>query len=239
MSKRPLIGITLDFQESGSFSTRPHYAVRTIYFAAVEAAGGLPIAIPHLAERVPEYLELIDGLVIPGGTHASPESWYVDPHEPKPYADSPRAAFDVAVVEGALGRDKPLLGICAGMQELACVAGAKMTRNVHKHHQTAIDHLRGRPAEEYAHDVTVEAGTRLAEIVGAGRLEVNTAHQEAVVAVPPTMRVSARSPDGVIEAIELPDRAFALGVQWHPEFFLAAGNPHRKMFEALVAAARR
>lgn len=238
MSDRPLIGITLDFQESGSFSKRPHYAVRTIYFAAVEAAGGLPIAIPHLAERLPDYFKRIDGLVIPGGTFASPESWYVDPHEPKPYDDSPRAAFDIAVVEGALSRDLPLLGICAGMQELACVAGAKMTRNVHKHHQTAIDHLRGRPAEEYAHAVIVEPGTRLASIVGPGTMQVNTAHQEAVVSVPTEMRISARAPDGVIEAIELPGRRFALGVQWHPEFFRASGNPHRKVFEALVAAAR-
>lgn len=238
MADRPLIGITLDYQESGTFSKRPHYAVRTIYFAAVEAAGGLPIAIPHLADRLPEYMKLIDGLVIPGGTHASPESWYVDLHEPAPYEETPRAAFDIAVVEQALKRDMPLLGICAGMQELACVAGAKMTRNVHKHHKTSIDHRQGTTADRYAHDVTVEPGTRLAQIVGAGKMEVNTAHQEAVVSVPKDMVISARSPDGVIEAIELPQHKFALGVQWHPEFFLQAGNPHRKVFEALVAAAR-
>jgi putative glutamine amidotransferase len=238
MADRPLIGITLDYQESGTFSKRPHYAVRTVYFAAVEAAGGLPVAIPHLAERLPDYLAMVDGLVIPGGTHASPESWYVDLHEPAPYKDSPRAAFDIAAVKEALSRDLPLLGICAGMQELACVAGAKMTRNLHKHHATAIDHLNGRPAEEYAHDVTVEPGTRLAGIVGAGVMPVNTAHQEAVVSVPGGMTISARSPDGVIEAIEIPGRRFALGVQWHPEFFTAAGSPHRKLFEALVAEAR-
>jgi len=238
MADRPLIGITLDFQESGTFSKRPHYAVRTHYFAAVEAAGGLPVAIPHLAGLLPDYFSRIDGLVIPGGTFASPEAWYVDPHEPKPYEDSPRADFDIAVVEGALKRDLPLLGICAGMQELACVAGAKMTRNLHKHHKTSVDHLRGKPAEEYAHEVTVEPNTRLAGIVGAGRLAVNTAHQEAVVSVPKDMTISARSPDGVIEAIELPGRKFAIGVQWHPEFFTASGNPHRKVFEALVAAAR-
>jgi len=238
MADRPLIGITLDYQEKGTFSARPHYAVRTIYFDAVEAAGGLPIAIPHLAERLPDYMKMIDGLVIPGGTHASPESWYVDLNEPAPYEETPRAAFDIAVVEQALKRDMPLLGICAGMQELACVAGAKMTRNVHKHHNTTIDHRRGMTAEQYAHEVMVEPGTRLAQIVGAGKLEVNTAHQEAVVSVPKDMTISARSPDGVIEAIELPKHKFALGVQWHPEFFRDAGNPHRKVFEALIAAAR-
>ena len=238
MADRPLIGITLDYQESGTFSKRPHYAVRTIYFAAVEAAGGLPIAIPHLADRLPDYFRMIDDLVIPGGTHASPESWYVDLHEPAPYEETPRAAFDSAVVEGALERDLPLLGICAGMQELACVAGAKMTRNVHKHHKTSIDHRQGSTADRYAHDVTVEPGTRLAQIVGAGKMEVNTAHQEAVVSVPDDMTISARSPDGVIEAIELPAQKFALGVQWHPEFFLEAGNKHRKVFEALVSAAK-
>jgi putative glutamine amidotransferase len=238
MADRPLIGITLDYQEKGTFSQRPHYAVRTIYFAAVEAAGGLPIAIPHLADRLPEYMKLIDGLVIPGGTHASPESWYVDLNEPAPYEETPRAAFDIAVVEQALKRDMPLLGICAGMQELACVAGAKMTRNVHKHHNTEINHRQGATADQYAHEVVVEPGTRLAQIIGTGKIDVNTAHQEAVVSVPKDMTISARSPDGVIEAIELPKHKFALGVQWHPEFFLQAGNPHRKVFEALVAAAK-
>ena len=236
MAHAPLIGITLDYQDSGSFSPRPHYAVRTAYFDAVAAAGGLPIAIPHLERLVPEYLARIDGLVVPGGGFATPEAWYVDPQEPKAYAESPRAAFDIAIIEDALARDLPLLGICAGMQELACVVGGRMTRNVHKFHNTAVNHKNGRP-DAVAHDVLVESGSRLAEIVGPGRLAVNTAHVEAIVSVPAPVKVSARSPDGVIEAIELPDRRFAIGVQWHPEFFVADAGPHRALFEALVQAA--
>jgi putative glutamine amidotransferase len=237
MAEAPLIGITLDHQESGSFSKRPHYAVRTAYFEAVAAAGGLPIGIPHHKESLARYLELVDGLVVPGGGFATPEAWYVDPDEPKAYEDSPRAAFDIAIIEGALARDLPLLGICAGMQELACVGGAKMTRNVHKFHSTSVDHKNGKP-ESFAHDVTVESGTRLADIVGAGRLPVNTAHVEAIVQVKPPVRISARSPDGVIEAIELTQHRFAIGVQWHPEFFIAEAGPHLALFQALVAAAR-
>jgi putative glutamine amidotransferase len=237
MAETPLNGITLDYQESGSFSKRPHYAVRTAYFEAVAAAGGLPIGIPHDRESLSRYLALVDGLVVPGGGFATPEAWYVDPDEPKAYADSPRAAFDIAVIEQALARDLPLLGICAGMQELACVAGAKMTRNVHKFHATPVDHKNGKP-EAFAHDVTVESGTRLAEIVGSGRLMVNTAHVEAIVSVKPPVRISARSSDGVVEAIELPQHRFAIGVQWHPEFFIAEAGPHLALFQALVAAAR-
>ncbi|MBI1778238.1 MAG: gamma-glutamyl-gamma-aminobutyrate hydrolase family protein [Proteobacteria bacterium] len=238
MAHLPLIGITLDYQETGSFSKRPHYAVRTAYFEAVAAAGGLPIAIPHLADSLQDYLRLIDGLVVPGGGFATPEAWYVDPDEPKAYADSPRAEFDIAIIEGALERDLPLLGICAGMQELACVSGGRMTRNVHKFHKTSVDHKNGRP-HEFAHDVVVESGTRLAAIVGSGRLPVNTAHVEAIVSVPAPVKVTARSPDGVIEAIELPDRKFAIGVQWHPEFFIAEAGPHLALFQALVDAARQ
>ena len=236
MAHPPLIGITLDYQESGSFSKRPHYAVRTAYFDAVAAAGGLPIGIPHLAQSLPDYLQRIDGLVVPGGGFATPEAWYVDPEEPKAYADSPRAAFDIAIIEGALAQDLPLLGICAGMQELACVKGGRMTRNVHKFHNTTVDHKNGRP-DQFAHDVVVEKGSRLASIVGAGRLPVNTAHVEAIVSVPAPVKVTARSPDGVIEAIELPEHKFAIGVQWHPEFFLEEASPHRALFEALVKAA--
>ncbi|GAB4193918.1 MAG: gamma-glutamyl-gamma-aminobutyrate hydrolase family protein [Thalassobaculales bacterium] len=236
---RPLIGITLDVQESGSFSKRRHYALRVHYFEAVRAAGGLPVAIPHLAGELPDYLDRLGGLVIPGGGFASPDAWYVDLDEPKPYPDSARLDFDLAVLEQALARDLPMLCICAGMQELACVSGGRMTRNVHKFHATAIDHLNGRPAEHYAHEVVVEPGSRLAAILGAGPLKVNTAHKEAVVEAPSPLRVTARAPDGVIEAVERPDRRFALGVQWHPEFFTTPGNPHRALFEALVAEAGR
>lgn len=225
------VGITLDIAESGSFSKRPHYALRVHYFDAVHAAGGLPIAIPHLPELIDAYLDDIDALIIPGGGFASPTHWYENPEGEMAYAPSARLQFDLAVIEKALERDIPLLGICAGMQLLAGHLGCKMTHNVHERFTTEIDHINGAPAEELCHRIDLTPGSLLASIYESEHMEVNSAHCEAVVSCPGGVHVTAVAPDGVIEAIEIPAKKLAMGVQWHPEFFL--GDP---LIRALLAA---
>jgi putative glutamine amidotransferase len=235
--RRPIIGITLDWQKEGTYSKRPHFALREHYFESIYAAGGLPMAIPMLAAGIPAYMDSIQGLLIPGGGFASPDSWYVDLHEPAPYEPSPRLDFDMAILRQALAIDMPVLGICAGMQILGGVEGCRMTRNVHKHIETDIDHLDEKPAEEYAHSVAVKPDTLLAKIVRRAEFDVNTAHKEAIVEVPAHVVVNATAPDGVIEGIELPKYRFALGVQWHPEFFITEGDPNMEIIKAFVATA--
>ena len=110
-SDKPIIGITLDWEKEGTFSPRPHFALREHYFKAVHNAGGLPIAIPHLAADIKEYLRTIDGIIIPGGGFAFPEDWYVDVNEPEPYKPSPRLEADIAAIKLVFEADKPLLDI--------------------------------------------------------------------------------------------------------------------------------
>lgn len=236
---RPIIGITLDWQQEGTYSKRPHLALREHYFNAVYAAGGLPVGIPMVHAAIPQYIDSIRGLLVPGGGFASPDSWYVDLNEPAPYEPSPRLDFDLSMIRQALAVDMPLLGICAGMQLLGGLEGCKMTRNVTKHANTEIDHLDAKPAEEVAHSVTVTPDTLLASIVMKPEIMVNTAHKEAIVEAPPHVSVNAVAPDGVIEGIELPEKRFALGVQWHPEFFLTDGDPSFDIIKAFVAAAAK
>lgn len=230
------IGVTLDIAPSGSFSKRPHYALRVHYFDAVSYTGALPVPVPHLSDRIEDYLDNIDGLLVPGGGFASPKDWYEEPGADMPYEPSARLQYDLAVIEAALKRDMPVLGICAGMQLMAGLRGCKMTHNVHTRYDTAIDHMNGAPAEEYCHAVHVVSGTLLAEMYGAENApDVNSAHCEAVVSCPEGVIISATAPDGVIEAIELPQHRFALGVQWHPEFFPG----QEPVIPALVKAARQ
>ncbi len=135
-------------------------------------------------------------------------------------------------------RDLPTLGICAGMQVMAAARGATMWRRHSKSElDCAVDHLNEKPAEQTAHTITIEPDTRLHAIAGSAQIAVNTAHNEALNHVPDGIVVSARAPDGIIEAIELPDRRFAVGVQWHPEFFLGDGDPNFALFEHLIAEA--
>lgn len=234
---RPVIGILLDFQERGTFSERPHHALRQAYFDAVWKAGGLPMGLPYLPAATDDYVAACGGLIIPGGFYPFPLALYgEEPDEGE--AVHPRHAAEVPLVEAAIARDLPLLGICAGMQVLAAVSGATLIADLKRDYGTLIDHLKARPAEEAAHAVEIAPDTLLRRIVGCDEMLVNSAHNEAPRTVPAAVTVSARAPDGVIEAIERHDRRFCLGVQWHPEFFLDDGDPNLALFQALVEAAR-
>ncbi len=234
MTARPLIGILLDYEEAGSFSKRPHYALRTAYFDAVWKAGGLPVGIPYIEDARAAYLDALGGLIVPGGFYPFPPEVYGKPANGA--AVHPRYAFERTLMTDALKRDLPTLGICAGMQVMAVARGATVWEDIRSNLDCAVDHLNEKPAEQTAHAVDIVAGSRLHSIFGATRIDVNTAHNEALRDVPADIAVTATAPDGVIEAIELPDRRFALGVQWHPEFFLKDGDPNFRLFQSLVAA---
>jgi len=241
---KPLIGITLDWQKDGSFSKRPHYALRTHYFDAVTAAGGLSLGIPYQTEMITDYVARCDGFLSPGGECASPAEWYVEKEQKNgqggsPYDVSPRVAFELALTRAFLDAGKPVLGICQGMQQLGGMHGCKMTGDVHAYLKTKINHAPGVvPPEDYAYDVTIAKDSRLYGLIGVETLPVNTAHREALVTAGTGVTVSARSADGCIQAIELENYDFAIGIQWHPEYFIAAPERgHQRIFEALVNAA--
>lgn len=232
---RPLIGITLDWQKEGSFSARPHYALRERWFEAVYRAGGLPVGIPHIKEAISEYFGKINGLLVPGGEFALPEEWYVQSSDPMPYHPSPRSAFDRTILEMALKKDIPILGVCAGMQFLGCIKGCRMTRNVQAYFDTTINHWDEQPTDKTAHAVHVTQNTLLSNIIKCDSFEVNTHHREGIVEVPDHVKVNAVSPDGVIEGIELPGYRFALGVQWHPEYEITTQD--KAIIHAFITAA--
>jgi putative glutamine amidotransferase len=131
----------------------------------------------------------------------------------------------------------PVLGVCGGMQLMNVVRGGTL------HQDLAADlgvatHEQPAPKDVPSHDVDVAPGSQLAALLGAGRLAVNSTHHQAIRDPGAGVLVTARAPDGVVEAIELPDLAFALGVQWHPEAAAAHEPRHAALYRGLVAAAR-
>ncbi|PIR32178.1 MAG: hypothetical protein COV36_04895, partial [Alphaproteobacteria bacterium CG11_big_fil_rev_8_21_14_0_20_44_7] len=179
MTKKPIIGVTLDFLENGSFSPRPHYAIRDSYFNAIAKAGGIPIGIPFQSQLIDEYLERVDGIIIPGGDFALEPAWYVEGEKPA-FPPSSRLNFDIEIIKKALAKNTPLLGICAGMQILAGMHGAKLSSNIQKYSSTNSSH-RGIDATEYTHNVLVESGSVLSKITNKAEFAVNSHHTEGVV----------------------------------------------------------
>ena len=233
---QPVIGLTLDSEPPGGYSkTHPWYALRENYCTAVIEAGGLPILLPHEPAQAASYLGLINGLIVTGG------AFDVDPalfgaasrHQSVTTKDR-RTEFELAVTKGALAADKPVLGICGGQQLLNVVLGGTLIQHIPDEVPHALAHEQPNPRTEPGHKVLIERGTLLHRVTKSDTMEVNSAHHQAVKDVAPGIVIDARAPDGVIEGIEDPSHRFCIGVQWHPEYGLSAGD--KRLFAAFIAA---
>ncbi|MDK4715875.1 gamma-glutamyl-gamma-aminobutyrate hydrolase family protein [Rhizobium sp. CNPSo 4039] len=227
--RQPRIAIILD-ENTSTGGTR--YEAAKGYFRGVSKAGGLPFGIPYLPEIVDIVLNEFDGLVSVGGRFAYPDDWYIAGEISKA-PPSERLEVERAIVEGFLERDKPILGICAGMQMLACLNGCRLTPDLRASFPTANEHDK----RDHLHAVEIVPESRLAKIIGKSRIEVNTFHREAIAQLSPAVLASAYAEDGIVEAIEVVSRSFAIGLQWHQELFVDTNHPGNAVFRGLVEAA--
>lgn len=235
MNKRPIVGVTLDAEQPGGYSKFPWYALRQNYAEAIAAAGGLPVALPHDPDLASAYLDRIDALVVTGGAFDVDPALYGDGDRHATVTlKQGRTAAEMALTQGALARNLPLLGICGGEQLLAVALGGTLIQHIPDSIAAALAHEQPNPRDEPGHAVAVQAGTLLHRIVGAATMQVNSSHHQAVRHPGPNAVVNALAPDGVIEGLEDARYRFCLGVQWHPEFFIDPGD--RRIFDALIAA---
>jgi putative glutamine amidotransferase len=230
---RPRIGVTLDAD-----ADERRYVLKATYVEAVLAAGGLPILLPHAPESAAAYLALLDGLVVTGGAFDVPPELYGETARKECGPLKPaRTAFERDVLEAALAARLPVLGVCGGMQLINVVRGGTLFQDLVADAGLA-GHEQPAPKDLPSHEARIAPGTQLASLVGEGSLAVNSTHHQAVRDPGAGVLVSARAPDGVVEAIELPDLPFALGVQWHPEACLRHDRRHAAIYAGLVQAAR-
>jgi putative glutamine amidotransferase len=208
------------------------------YTRAVERAGGLPVVLPPIDEAgVEALLDRLSGLCLPGGPDLHPR-WYGDTPHPELGPTEPELdAFELALARRADALGMPILAICRGAQLLNVARGGTLHQHLPgRSVPLVVPHRQMEAPERASHAVDVEGGSLLALWAGAAHLEVNSFHHQAVRRLGADLRAVAWAPDGVVEAIEAPDRPFVLGVQWHAEG-LAARPEQAALFRAFVEAA--
>jgi putative glutamine amidotransferase len=219
---RPVIGMCTALEPaSWSVWNQPAVLLSRSYVDAVQSAGGLAVLLAPDAQSVTEpeqTLELIDGLLLAGGADIDPAS-YGQPAHPETQDTVPeRDAFEIALTRAAIERDLPVLGICRGMQLINVALGGTLTQDLpehlgHQEHRRVLGSFDGSD-----HEVDVVEGTLAMRVIGAAQHGTKSHHHQGVDRLGDGLSVSATSPfDGVVEAVELPQHAFVLGVQWHPE----------------------
>jgi putative glutamine amidotransferase len=230
---RPLIGVTTsELRPSGASTLRrhgepphPEMALGITYALAIERAGGVPVVLPPVVDDVEPLLHRLDGVCLSGGPDLDPGAYGArERHEELGPTEPSLDAFELALARGAIAHGLPLLGICRGAQALNVACGGTL-------HQHLAGHRQAEPGTDPTHEVEVLPGTRLASVLGAGTMAVNSFHHQAVDELGTGLRVAARARDGTVEAIE--GAGFVLGVQWHAETLA-----DRRLFEALAVAAR-
>jgi putative glutamine amidotransferase len=237
VKRTPIIGISPEAVDTlEPLTAESCLVVKRPYCDAVRAAGGAAVVLPHDVEQLGATLALVDGVLIPGGPYQFPHRHLFDPESDaaEPAAKLGRARFELELTRAALERDLPLLGICGGQQILNAATGGTLVVDIEKECAGALSHLQG-GARETVHPVRLQAGTQLRAIVGRDEQPVNSQHRQSVAEPGAGVAVNAVAPDGVIEGIELPERRFCIGVQWHPEYLLTEGD--RRLLDAFVAAA--
>ncbi|MEJ0096902.1 MAG: gamma-glutamyl-gamma-aminobutyrate hydrolase family protein [Bauldia sp.] len=240
----PIVAVAADVKEVDGY--RWHAAADTYLRAVVNGAGALPLILPSLEEGTDfdTLLDRVDGVLLPGSrSNVEPPRYGAPPSDKTLPHDTRRDAVTLPLITAALARGVPLFAICRGMQELNVAHGGTLIAEVqelpgrsdHRAPVSSDNDMRFAIRQ----DVTVEPGGVLAGILGAGTVQVNSLHRQAIGRLGSGLTVEALAPDGTIEAVSVANaRSFALGVQWHPEYWLTSDAPSRALFAAFGEAIR-
>lgn len=242
--QKPLVGVVADVK---FIAPHPFHTVGDKYLRAlVQAADVVPVLIPALTDivAVKSWLSRLDGVFLPGGYSMVHPDHYNGELIDGTLFDEARDALSLTIIRSALDLGKPLFGVCRGLQEMNVALGGSLHQNLHLTGQY-IEHREDKALtveEQYvdAHPVRCTAGGQLAQITGLDEYRVNSLHTQGIDRLAPGVTAEAVSEDGLVEAFSVDGAtAFAMAVQWHPEWRVMDNQPNKKLFEAFGAACRR
>ena len=239
MSAYPLVGLPTLAIPPGP--KPPRFGINQSYVRALVAAGCAPVLIPVLDddERLRAIYERLDGIVLPGGADIAPGEYHEEPIGDLNVVEAARDRTELMLARWAFDDDLPVLGICRGQQVLNVALGGSLWQDLRYQAVTSVEHsdADGRARNALTHRVRLDPDSRLAQLIDETDIQVNSLHHQAVKTIAPQLRVTGKSDDGVIEALESSDRRFVIAVQWHPEEIDELGWV-RRLFQGFARAAQ-
>lgn len=227
-----LIGITAKFDEKTNLS-----GISDNYVKAVRRAGGAALLMPIIStkEEAEALINAIDGLILSGGGDVNPARYGEETLPCCGTIDFNRDQSELLLLDAALRRNIPVLGICRGVQVLNVGLGGTLYQDIATQRENSLFHPAYDDAYEVKHTVSIASGTKLMDAIGQSEIGVNTCHHQAIKEPGKGMIVSARSADGLIEGVETDDGRYILGIQWHPECLQEKHDEALAIFKAFIA----
>ncbi len=232
---RPVIGlIPLYDDEKQSIWMVPGY------MKVLEECGAIPLILPLSTdqEELEQAFSMLDGLLLTGGHDVDPRIYGASMSDKCGSPCKERDEMERYLFQRALAQNLPTLGICRGIQFMNAALGGDLYQDLPSEYECLVEHHMTPPYDRAAHKVTVLPNTPLAQIIGEGEIEVNSYHHQAVKTVAERVMVCATSEDGLVEGIAVRGQRFALGVQWHPEFWYQTNKENKKLMQAFVDACK-
>jgi putative glutamine amidotransferase len=208
------------------------------YFDGINQAGAIPIMLPFSEDEqeLDQLIKMCDGFLFTGGHDVSPALYNEKPFDGLVFSCMKRDRMESYILKKAIEIDKPILGICRGIQFINASLGGTLYQDIPKQYETDIAHHQTPPYDVPVHKVNVIKGSPLYKCLDTEFLDVNSYHHQAVKKVAPNLKVMAVSEDGLVEAVYMPELRFLWAVQWHPEFSYKTDENSRKIFKAFIEA---
>ena len=239
--KKPVIGISgsLIIDSSGSFAGYKRSYVNNDYILSVIKNGGIPFIIPfnENEEVIKAQIEMVDGLLLSGGQDVAPKNYGEEPTPKLGDIFPERDDFEYGLLKAALEAKKPILGICRGSQIINTYFNGSLYQDLSYIGTEVLKHNQENSPSMVTHSVMIDKSSKLFDIFGEEKIRVNSFHHQAVKKVGDGLAISAKAPDGVIEAIEKTDYPFLVAVQWHPEMLHLTVEMMNKLFIRFIKEA--